>query len=213
MGPSLKDLLAILIHPRETMRRILDSGAHRWAVEIVILASICSAIGDSDLRELNRALPDLMLMPVLALVVLTLAVTALVWVALLYLFAWPVTLVGRRLEGQAPVADVRAALAWSIVPVIWSVIARIPIAVYRQRFLLHGNSGRVLTSFIEQGGCAFAIVLLTVQTIVIAAVVALSGFCVAEALKVPTWKGFAAVGITAVIPVIVGVAALLAVKT
>jgi Yip1-like protein len=212
MGPSLKDLFAILIHPRETMRRILDS-THRWTVEIVILASICSAFVDSDLRELNRAVPELKLMPVLALVVLTLVVTAMLWVALLYLFAWPVTFVGRRLEGQAPVADVRAALGWGLVPVIWSVIARIPIAAYRQRFLLHGNSSRVLTSFIEQGGCAFAVVVLTVQITVITAVVTLSGFCVAEALKVPTWKGFAAVGITAVIPVIVGVAALLAVKT
>ncbi|HSP15298.1 MAG TPA: YIP1 family protein [Thermoanaerobaculia bacterium] len=213
MGPSLKDLFAIVVRPRETMRRILDSGSSRWTAQIVILAFICTSIGDSDLREMQRTLPGLALMPTLATVILALLAGAVVWVLLLYLFAWGATLVGRRLEGQAAVADVRAALAWGLVPLIWSAIIRIPLAIYRNRFILHGSEGRVLTSFIEQGGCTFAILLLTVQLVVNAGVVVLASFCLAEALRVPSWKGFATIAITAAIPVVIAVAAVLAFKT
>ncbi len=213
MGPSLKDLARILSQPRETIRRILDSGQHRWAAEIVVLANICSSASDSDIRVMDVNLPGLKLLPTLALVTLGLIAGAVLWVLLLYLFSWVATLVGRKLEGEGTVADVRTALAWSLVPVIWSVIFRIPIAVYRHRFLVQGGSGmEILHRFVEQGGCTLAVIVLAVQLAVEAGVVVLSSFCVGEALRFSTAKGFATVAISAAIPIVVVIAAVLAVK-
>jgi hypothetical protein len=213
MQPSLKDLGRILVHPRETMRRILDSAGHRWTAETVVLAAICSSVDDTDVRGLEQALPGLKLSSTLALITLSMVGTALMWLVLLFLFSWAATLVGRRFEGQGTVSDVRAALAWSLVPVIWSVVFRIPAAIYRHRFVIHGNSIDVFHAFIEQGGCAVAIVFLAMQLLVFAGVVALASFNVAEAMRMPTWKGFATVAIAAATPVIIAVAAALALNT
>ena len=213
MGPSLKDLGRILIQPRETMRRILDGGGHRWTAEIVVLAAICSSIDDTDIRGLEQALPELRLTSTLALITLGIFLSAFVWLVLLFLFGWAATLVGRRLEGEGTAADVRTALAWSLVPVIWALIFRIPFAIYRQRFPVHGSSVDVLHAFIEQGGCTLAILFLGVKLLVFAGVVTLASFNVAEALRLPTWKGLATVAIAAATPVIIALAAVLALNT
>ncbi len=214
MQPSLKDLARILYQPRETMRGILDSGQHRWTAEITALASICAAAGDADVRVLQKGLPSLEIVPTLALALLALIGGAIVWVLLLYLLSWLATFVGRKLDGQGAAADVRAALAWSLVPVIWAVILRIPLVIYQQRFVLEGGSPwTVLGNLIEQGGCTLAVILLTVQLLFRVAVVVLASFCVGEAMRFSTWKGFGTVAISAAIPIVVVVAAVLAVKT
>ncbi len=214
MGPSLKDLARILYQPREAMRRILDSGRHRWAAEIVVLAYICSTIGDSDIIVMDENLPGLKLLPKLAIVTLATIAGAILWVLLLYFFSWVATLVGRKLEGEGTAADVRTALAWSLAPVIWAVILRIPLAVYRHRFLVQGgNEMDILHRFVEQGGCTLAVIIGGVQLAVQAGVVVLASFCVGEALRFSTAKGFATVAISAAIPIVVVIAAVLAVKT
>lgn len=214
MQLSLKDLARILYQPRQTMRGILDSGQHRWTAEITALAAICAAAAGSDVRELQKELPGLEIVPTLALALLALIGDAIVWVLLLYLFSWLATLVGRKLDGQGTAADVRAALAWSLVPVIWAVILRIPLVIYQRRFVLEGGSPwTVAGNLIEQGGCTLAVMLLTVQMLVRIAVVVLASFCVGEALRFSAWKGFGTVAISAAIPIVVVIAAILAVKT
>ena len=132
--PAWKDLATILYRPRETMRRVLDAGRDRWTAQIVILAFLSTAISDPDTRQITRVLPDLSMGAVLALIALALILTPVIWLLFLYVIGWIATMVGRWLGGQGPVADVRAALAWSLVPVIWSVIVRIPLAIYSARF-------------------------------------------------------------------------------
>src|SRR5712692_8551938 len=156
--PSAKDLVTNLYRPRETMRRILDSGQDRWSVGIVVLACICSSVSDLDIRALPRVLPSLSITATLSIAALAYVVHAVVWVIALYLLAWAATLVGRFLEGQAAVTDVRAALAWSLAPLIWSVVFRIPLAFYRYQFDLHGaDPGTLILNYVENGGCTLAV--------------------------------------------------------
>lgn len=213
-SPSLHDLVTILYRPRETMRRILDSGRARWAPQIVALSFICTQFADLDIRELDRVLPGLSLSATLAFVALCLLAIAGLWVLVVYALAWVVAFIGRFLEGQGTVADVRAALAWGLVPQIWSVIFRVPLAIYGYSLHLHGtNRTQLLAEFVEKGGCTFAVVILAFQLVFDLWVVFVASGTVAEALKVPTWKGFATLAITVGIPIVIIVAARLAFRS
>ena len=208
---SARDLVTIVHEPRQTMRRVLDAGTERWTIPIVILATVCSQFGDTDIRGIQKRLPDLTLISALGLVVLVLLVTVLCWLIALYLFGWLVTLVGRRLDGHADVADVRAALAWGSVPAIWSPIVRIPIGIYAYRLVPETHDTHALImSFISNGGCTFAILALTFQLLLFAWVVYVMSNTVAEALHVSSWRGLATLAIIVVLPIVMVAAAHLA---
>lgn len=207
------DLVTVLYRPRETMRRVLD-GPRRWSVRLVVLAFLCASVGDANVGELRRRLPDLSGTGTFALVALTLLSIAACWVLFLYAFAWAATMAGRWLEGRGEVADVRAALAWATVPVIWSVILRIPLVIYFSRFTPQsGDVHRMVRDFVNSGGCTIAVLAFGLQIVLYLWMAYVGSATVAEALHLPVWKGLAAIVITMAIPVIVVVAAVLAMKT
>jgi len=210
-SPSLKDLVTILYKPRETMRRILDGGPKRWTAEIVVLAVICASFADPDIRHLNEALPGFSLGPTLAFVALVLLVLAVFWVLAVYAFAWLATFVGTKLDGRGPVPDVRAALAWGTVPMIWSIVYRIPIAFYRSRMEIHtGSRTQISIDLVQQGGCSLALIIIALQLTFDLWILFVVSSTVAEALHFETWKGLSTVAITAAVPVVIAIAAALA---
>src|SRR6266508_1931369 len=87
-SPSLRDLLTILYRPGETMRRILDSGGHRWSVEVVVLAFACASVNDIDAYRLGEVLPGLKLLPTLAIVALSVIAGAATLVITLFIMSW-----------------------------------------------------------------------------------------------------------------------------
>src|SRR5512140_563238 len=128
---TLADLVTAVYRPRETMRRVL-AGSDRWAPQVVVLAFLCASVGDPDIRRLSTVLPGLGLSAI-AVVLLGLVVSAALWLVVWFVVSWLATMAGRWLGGLAPAADVRAALAWGMVPVIWSVVYRIPFALIERR--------------------------------------------------------------------------------
>ncbi len=211
---SPKDLVTVLYRPRETMRRVLDGGRDRWTIPLVVLAFICASVGDSDIRGLSTVLPDLSLNGTLALVAVALLLIAACWVIVIYVFAWIATIVGRRLDGQGEIADVRAALAWGLVPVIWSVILRIPLAVYQSRLVPQTlDKHRLLMDFVSKGGCALAVLVATFQMLLYLWIAYVASSTVAEALHFSSWKGLATIAATVAVPVIIAVAAALTFNT
>ncbi|HKB79709.1 MAG TPA: YIP1 family protein [Thermoanaerobaculia bacterium] len=211
---SLGDLVAILYRPRQTMRRVLDAGRDRWVIQIVILAFVCASVSDSDFRTLGRALPGLTAVSVIAIALVALIAGSLAWLLLLALFAWIVTAVGRMIGGSGTAADVRAALAWSLVPVIWSVAYRIPVAIYKSRIVATSGTDdkQVLFSLLSHGGCAIAVIVLALQSAMIAYCLYVASNTLGEAERFSSWKGLAALTITFTIPVAVGLAAFLALR-
>jgi Yip1-like protein len=211
-SPSLRDLVTILYRPRETMRRILDSGADRWAVQIIVLAYFCSQMNDPDLRNVNEVLPWMTSTSIVAIVLLGMIFMAAVFVLLLFAVSWPVTFVGRLLGGTGPNADVRAAIAWGWVPMIWSVFVRIPMAIYAARLHLPGHvQGReAILNLLAQGGCALGVVIITLQIVLFGAWLYVTSLTVAEAQRFSSAKGFANVAIALAGPFIIGAAAVIA---
>lgn len=209
MHPSLRDLVTILYRPRETVRRILDGGK-RWTWEVIVLASVCSSYFDPDINRIKAVT----LTTKIAIAVLAVIVNAIVWIAVAYLFAWGATLVGRRLEGSGSVADVRTAIAWSLVPQVWSIVFRIPASLYMSRYAGHvSDPHRAVLAFVQQGGCSIVVVLITIQLFLYALIVFDASSTVGEALHFSTLRGFGTIAITAVIPIVVTVAAVIATRT
>jgi hypothetical protein len=212
--PSPRDLVTVVYRPRETMRRVLDGVGNRWALQVVVLATFCSAFSDTDIRRLRTILPGLSLVSAGAILTLGLIVDALCWIGLLYLFALAATFVGRRLDGRAEIADVRAALAWGVTPAIWFVLLRIPLTIYAYRLVPQAVVPRKLVfDFIANGGCTFAILALTFEVLLYAWVAWVASSTVGEALRFSSWKGLATIAIVAAAPVVIVIAAGLAFKT
>ena len=207
-SPRLADLITILYRPRETMRRILDS-SNRWVVQVTILAAVCSDVNNIDASRVREVLPQAMVMPVLAVVALGLVIDALSWVILVFILAWIAMGIGRFLGGTAPARDIRAAMAWALVPAIFSPLYRIPsvIAAHGLHFGPRVNVREGLLNFLSHGGCSLIVIYLFVQILFELAVVVLASFTVAEAQRFSTQKGFVNVAATLALPVTVILAA------
>ncbi len=195
------------------MRRILDGGRDRWTVEIVVLAFICASVADPDIRGIREVLPGLSLHAVLAIVALYLLLVAGIWVLIVYVVSAIATFVGRVFDGQGEAADVRAAVAWGLLPVIWSVVYRIPLAFYRYRFdVYEPDKGRLLFEFVKQGGCTVAVIVMALHFVVEIWVLFVASHTLAEAHRFSSAKGFATLAISVALPVAVIAAAVYAFK-
>lgn len=207
-SPRLADLIAILYRPRETMRRILDS-SNRWVVQVTMLAAVLSDVNSIDASRLGEALPQVKLLPVLAIIALGAIVDALSWVIVLFILAWIATGIGRLLGGSAPARDVRAAMAWALVPAMFSPLYRIPsvIAAHSLHVGPRTSVHETVINFLSHGGCSLIVIYLFVQIVFELAVVVLASFTVAEAQRFSTQKGFVNVVATLALPVAVVLAA------
>jgi hypothetical protein len=211
MVPALSDLVTILYRPRETMRRIL-AARDRWTIQLVILALVCASVNDSDTNSLAQWMPDLTVISVVGLVLVTLFCVALFWILALYVAALIVKYIGRLFGGIGVAADIRAAIAWAMVPIVWSVIYRIPFAIYRTR--IPSGPGvsekEAIFSALESGGCSIAIILFAIQAVFFIWCIVLAANTVAEAHKLPVEKGAAILAISLVAPMAIVIAAVFA---
>ena len=133
---------------------------------------------------------------------------------MLYLFAWIATIAGRKLlGGTGSHADVRAAMAWGLVPVIWSPVYRIPFALYAHRFQAVATSVRpekLLFDFLSTGGCSLLVVYMAVQLLFTIWCFWVGSHGVAEAQQFSPAKGFANIAIALAAPLIIIAAAIAA---
>jgi len=201
--PALRDLFTILFKPRETMRRILDA-RDRWTIQIVVLACICSETDDIDPRAAGQLLPYLKFLSIAAIAVLVIVAIAISWVVILVVLSWLATFSGHLLGGTGTTRDVRAALSWATVPIIWSVIYRVPFAIYKNQVDLRNVHLRdVLFNFVAHGGCALIVVVLGLQLIFFVWSIFIGTHTLAEAQRFSTEKGFVNLAITLAFPVLV----------
>jgi hypothetical protein len=213
---SLKYLVTILYRPRETMRRILDNGGSRWSAQIIILASICASVTDSDISRAGREiLPGVRLWPMMAIVTVGLFVQAISWIVFVLFVAAIALPVGRFLGGKATFREVTAALAWGLVPAIWSPIYRIPFAIIASRLRVgpNANGSKAIIDAIAHGGCSLFVVYFFLQILFELACITVGSFTLAEAQQFSTQKGVANVLIAIVLPFVVVAAAVFSLRS
>ncbi len=208
-SPRLADLWTILYRPRQTMRRILDSGGDRWSVPVVLLAFFCASADDVSIRGIAAMLPGIKLLPTMAIVTLILLLSAAMWVIMLFVLSWIAAFVGRILGGAATASDVRAALAWAIVPLIWSVIYRVPAGVYKNRIDVASiNLRQAQLNVLAHGGCVLVVVFFALQALFALWSLTIATFTLAEAQRFSTERGFVNLAIAIALPLLVFAAAM-----
>ena len=186
------------------MRRILDSG-DRWFVQIVLLAYICASVSDTDAWRLGQVLPGVHLLPLLAMITLGFLAGAAMWMIGLLVLSWIAVPIGRMLGGSATAADVRAALSWALVPIVWSPIYRIPLVIIGSRFQVPPqiNVSQTFLDFLSHGGCSFVVIFILMQTLFVIWCVVVGSFTLAEAQRFSTQKGFVNLAISLALPLLV----------
>ena len=181
----LNPWFSIWVSPRATMRQILATDPRRL---VHLLATVAGAGGAFQSLQMPDAVVDAVgLYP---LVVLKLFVGAAVGLIILYLFGFLVRLTGSWLGGTGNFVAIRAALAWSTVPNIWSTLLWLPVLVFLGEDAFNLN----IESQLETPGALFLIVPLVVISAVVSvwSVIILMN-CLAEAHGfVSAWQGFGA---------------------
>lgn len=212
MMTFFRRLVSIAIHPRTTMREILDSPRGRAVLPLVVLATLSGFIANAshNARTGLKTAP----MPWLIVAGATIA-AALVMVLLFYLFAWIAHVAGRFLEGQGTYADVRAALAWGLAPIIFALLYRVPVALFgpsQNAGLVRIGEQVKFTPGQLSGGCLFALLIgvLELGTAVWFAVVA--SHTLGEAHRFSSWRGFGTLVIVAITPIVIMIAAFLSLR-
>ncbi|HUP63172.1 MAG TPA: YIP1 family protein [Thermoanaerobaculia bacterium] len=207
----LKRLATIMIRPRETMREILDAAGSRRVIPIVLVASLSAMAGDFDDRSFRHALRQEGYIALIAAVVII--ATTLLILGLLYLIAWVAQLIGRQvLEGTGTVADVRAALAWGMVPAIWALLYRIPVLflVKREHVDFGAEAGFRISRISE--GCWTGLLLATLELIAFIWAVIVTSNTLGEAHRFSSWRGLATLAMTCAVPFVIIIAAVLAMR-
>jgi hypothetical protein len=106
--------------PRETVRYLLDYRVKRWIYVLVCLNGISHVLD----RASNKSMGDDMSLSMILLFSLLIGPIAGIigWI----IFSGVIRLAGKILKLEADGREVRAAVAWSYVPIAWSLILWIP---------------------------------------------------------------------------------------
>jgi len=210
----LANVATIMIRPRATMRRILDAPRDRLWLPILLLVALSALAGDSDRHEFDSLLAAARahgIPPAVVILGILVAVT-IVTLILFYVFAYAAWAIGRLMEGTGTPTDLRRAVAWGLVPAIWALLYRVPAV-----FLLPRSDATV--RFGEQvrvdpgrlgSGCAAALIFGALELVILVWCAVVISNTVGEAHRFSSWRGLATVVLTSIAPLIIMIAAVLA---
>ncbi len=134
--PALNPWTAIWLQPRATLRRILDDDPTRTVLLLAALCGIARFLEQASVENLGDVLPwprilvsAIFIGPVGGIIGVYLGALLLVWT-------------GRLLGGAATMTQLRAVLAWSTVPLIWTLPLVIPeLALFGQEAFTESKPG------------------------------------------------------------------------
>ena len=208
--PMLANLAKIMVHPRPTMRRILDAGRDRLGLLIVILASYSAMFGDLEKSEMS-ALRRQQEIPFALIVIGLFVAVPLFGLLVYYLFSWVAYAIGRALEGTGKPAQVRSAAAWGLAPVVWALLYRLPASL----FFAGSEAVKVWKHLsVDTGrfgsGCIAIVIFGALELTTLIWCITVSSNTIAEAHGFSSWRGLATFLLTAITPAILLIAGVLA---
>ena len=122
LARGVTPFFSIWVRPRRTMRAIIDSNPQRLVLVLAALSGFGSALDNASTSSIG----DGNSIPVVAIVALSAVAGSLGGILTLYVGGFVMKWAGRPLGGRATQVEVRAALAWSTVPLIWALPLWIP---------------------------------------------------------------------------------------
>jgi len=185
--------ISIWTKPRETIRQIVETDPKKYVLVLAMLAGVSQVLDRLSTRNYGDSLP------VLAILAVGLVLGPIAGVISLYfggaLYRWSGSLLG----GQASSEEVRAAIAWSSVPTIFTLPLWIP------KLLIFGNELFTRETPKIDASPILAVILLGFGFIEI--VMGIWGFivllkCLGEVNKFSAWKALGSVIIGSLIVLI-----------
>jgi Yip1-like protein len=119
---TLKCAVGMLFRPRKTVRTLLDRNSPGPYHLLVMLAGIAYGLNEADGGAFREATEPSSIRTLLFVS----AYGAAIGVCLLYTLSWLLALSGRLLGSHATAKQLRIALAWGGIPMVWSLVPKLP---------------------------------------------------------------------------------------
>lgn len=210
----LANVATIMIRPRAVMRRILDAPKDRLWVPVLLLVALSAVLGDADRSEFDNLIRAAKTngIPFAAVLAGIALVVTIVTFVFFYLFSFAAWGIGRVMEGSGTPRDLRLAVAWGLTPAVWALLYRAPAAFLLPRSDSTVQFGEHLR--IDPGsigpGCAAALVFGALELVIFIWCIVVSSNTIGEAHRFSSWRGLATVVLTSIAPLIIVLAAVLA---
>lgn len=125
--PPASPLFSIWTRPRPTLRSILATDPRRGSLVLPVASGLAQGIlAGAAIASQPDMLPGAALLPFSVLVAAGAILGPLVTLAFVQLNAAMIVMTGRWLGGHGRFVEVRAALAWSLVPSLWGLLLWAP---------------------------------------------------------------------------------------
>lgn len=207
-----RDFVTVLFRPQRTMERVLARPG-RAVIPLLVLGVLSDSLKQgsfSGLRGHWHTLPPW----AFVVVPIGIAVGCAVIVLLVYALAFAVrTIATLLLDGDGPLRDVVAALAWGLTPMVWALLYRLPLALFSNTFIpLQTRIGQAQIEIPDfaAAGCGAALALFVLELAVLSWTIVVTGGTLSAALKISPIRALGALAMTLAVPIVVVVAALLA---
>lgn len=212
MRTALTNLAKMMVRPRATVRRILDAGRDRWIIPLVVLTAISGFVADFDGDAID-AMSRQRVVPFPLLLVLMLLVASLAALLIFYILSWAAYGIGKVMEGTGTPREVRSAIAWGQAPLIWALLYRLPAVIFwpRARSARFEIDEAVRFDPASVGSsCLTTSIFIVIEVMVFIWTAAVMSNAVGEAHRFSSWRGLGTLCLVAISPIILVVAAVLA---
>lgn len=108
------------LRPRATIQHVIDTAPSRWVIVIAMISGISSALDRAALRESGDVFS------VATIFGLAIVLGPIGGIIQLYLFGGLLRWTGSWIQGEAEYEEIRAAIAWSSIPIVWSIWLWVP---------------------------------------------------------------------------------------
>jgi hypothetical protein len=211
-------LATILIRPRQTIRSIVaESRSSLVVLPLVLLATLSSTVRDVRLQAYRQSPQLAAMMPSAWTICAGLAGILIAALIIFYGFAFLAWGIGRLLGGTADRRAVRLALGWSLAPLIWALLYRIPVTLFQPAMgaaLIRTQGTLAILRAASHAMSLYALMSYAVITVLTIAVdiwsLAIAGVALSEVNGFSTWHGAATLGFSLLAPLIVVAAVFIA---
>jgi hypothetical protein len=185
---------------------------------LVLLTILAGSLKEANVAALGEALTSVGPAKA-AMIAGAFLVVCLLGIGAFYALSWVVWAVGRFFEGSGGIAAVRQAVAWGLAPRVWTLLYRVPMAIFFPRHTPlveagKGDGGRI---FFDPGtfaqGCGIGLLLSFVELLLLVWWAYVASRTLGEAHGFSGWKGFATLLVSMISPILIVFAAILAVTT
>jgi hypothetical protein len=212
----LRNLIRIVREPSAAMADLVSHPDERSVIRLLLLAALAALLKDISFPALVAASATTGGWRLAGIMAIAVVAVGLLTFACFYAFSFVVTHVGRLFGGEGKWPAIRTGLAWGLAPLVWAIVYRLPMTLAARPSVPRIHSGPagplldVLGS--SHSGWALTLILVVLEIVILLWILLLSSLGVAEAHRISYWNGLATLVLAASTPIVITIAAVLALR-